>query len=183
MLGLVSTDAYGLQPSLSVRVVVGRRGSRAALNSVSKVGGPGQGSCIVLVAVVPWGPKGQDLLLVQDLVQWRGFLGLAAVEKTCCQVLWEDVWGSGRGLFWSVRGWGGVLGGLRAGDLGTTGLSACVFFCSLLHDLVRDGLVEFVWGFYSREKAVLTLRVMTKMHFLASEGPKDYHAWSLSGDV
>ena len=30
----------------------------------------------------------------------------------------------------------------------------------------------------SREKALLTLHVMTEMHFFTSEKPKKYHAWS-----
>ena len=30
----------------------------------------------------------------------------------------------------------------------------------------------------SREKALLTLNVMTEMHFLTSENPKKYHAWT-----
>ena len=30
----------------------------------------------------------------------------------------------------------------------------------------------------SREKALLTLHVMTELHFFTSEKPKKYHAWS-----
>ena len=31
---------------------------------------------------------------------------------------------------------------------------------------------------HSREKALITLHVMTEMHFFTSEKPKKYHAWS-----
>ena len=50
-------------------------------------------------------------------------------------------------------------------------------YTTLPHNLIKDKLIDLIESTFQRE-ALLTLHIMTEMHFLTSEKPKKYHAWS-----
>ena len=75
---------------------------------------------------------------------------------------------SGKNLFWSIKISGEILDKLKARDFNATSLSIYVFFLlfSLLYliILLKINLLILLKGPF-REKAFLTLQVMTKMPF------------------
>ena len=81
----------------------------------------------------------------------------------------------GKNLFWSAKNSGEVLDGLRPGDFGAAGLSACGFsaLCAALpRSLIKDKLVDFIGGAFRRGKGSLALRVVAEVHFLLRRGLK-----------
>ena len=50
-------------------------------------------------------------------------------------------------------------------------------YTTLPHNLIKEKLIDLI-DRTSREKALLTLHVMTEMHFLLQKKTKKYHAWS-----
>ena len=85
-----------------------------------------------------------------------------------------------KNLFWPIKNSGEILDKLKARDLDVTSLSTYDFstlYTTLPHNLIKDNLLIFLKE-PSREKALLTLHVMTEMHFLLQKKPKIYHAWS-----
>ena len=50
-------------------------------------------------------------------------------------------------------------------------------YTTLPHNLIKDKLIDLLKEPF-REKALLTLHVMTEMHFLLQKNLKKYHAWS-----
>ena len=69
---------------------------------------------------------------------------------------------SGKNLFWSIQNSGEILDKLKARDFSATSLS---IYTTLPHNLIKDKPVILLKE-PSREKALLTLHVMTEMHFL-----------------
>ena len=75
---------------------------------------------------------------------------------------------SGKNLFWSIKNSGVLLDKLKARDFNATSLSTYDFstlYTTLPHNLIKDKLIDLIER-PSREKALLTLHVMTEMHFL-----------------
>ena len=105
---------------------------------------------------------------------------LTAVKKHVikyCEKVYER---SGKKLFWSIKNSGEILDKLKARDFNATSLSTYDFstlYTALPHNLIKINLLILLKE-PSREKALLTLHVMTEMHFFTSEKPKKYHAWS-----
>ena len=74
---------------------------------------------------------------------------------------------SGKNLFWSIKNSGEILDKLNARDFNATSLSTYDFstlYTTLPHNLIKDKLIDLMKE-PSREKALLTLHVMTEMHF------------------
>ena len=74
---------------------------------------------------------------------------------------------SGKNLFWSIENSGEILDKLKARDFNATSLSTYDFstlHTNLPHNLIKDELIDLIEK-PSREKALLTLHVMTEMHF------------------
>ena len=105
---------------------------------------------------------------------------LTAVEGRVvkyCEKVYER---SGKGLFWSIKNSGEVLGGLGAGDFDATSLSACGFstlYTTLPRGLVGGGLVDLVENTFQREGSPC-LACGGGGAFFASEEPEGCHAWS-----
>ena len=103
---------------------------------------------------------------------------LTAVKKHVikyCEKVYER---SGKNLFWSIKNSGGILDKLKARGFNATSLSTYDFSTlntTLPHNLKINLLILLKEP--SREKALLTLHVMTEMHFYFRK-PKKYHAWS-----
>ena len=82
-----------------------------------------------------------------------------------CEKVYER---SGKNLFWSIKSSGEILDKLKARDFNATSLSTYDFstlYTTLPHNLIKINLLILL-NEPSREKALLTLHVMTKMHFL-----------------
>ena len=98
-------------------------------------------------------------------------LCLTAVKKHVikfCEKVYER---SGKNLFWSIKNSGEILDKLKARDFNATSLSTYDFstlYTTLPHNLIKDKLIE-----PSREKALLTLHVVTEMHFLLQKNLKN----------
>ena len=94
-----------------------------------------------------------------------------------CEKVYER---SGKNLIWSIKNSGEILDKLKARDFYATNLSTYDFstlYTTLPHKLIKDKLMILLKE-PSREKANLTMHVMTEMHFLLQKNPKKYHAWS-----
>ena len=93
---------------------------------------------------------------------------LTAVTKHVikyCEKVYER---SGKTLFWSTKNSGEILDKLKARDFNATSLSTYDFSTlntTLPHNLIKDKLMILLKE-PSREKALLTVHVMTEMHFL-----------------
>ena len=88
---------------------------------------------------------------------------------------------SGKNLFWSIKNSGEILDKLKARDFNATSLSTYDFstlYTTLPHNLIKDKLIMILLKEPPRDKALLTLHVMTEMHFLLQKNLKKYHAWS-----
>ena len=87
----------------------------------------------------------------------------------------EKVYGrSGKNLFWSIKNSGEILFKLKARDFNVASLSTYDFstlYTTLPHNLIKNKLIDLIERTFqtSREKALLTLHVMTEMHFSTSE--------------
>ena len=78
-----------------------------------------------------------------------------------CEKVYER---SGKNLFWSIKNSGEILDKLKTRDFNATSLSTYDF--STLYYLIKDKLILLILlKEPSREKALITLHVMTKMHF------------------
>ena len=92
---------------------------------------------------------------------------LAAVKKHVikyCEKVYER---SGKTLFWSIKNSGEFLDKLKARDFNTNSLSTFDFstlYTTLPHNLIKINVLILLKE-PSREKALLTLHVMTEMHF------------------
>ena len=92
---------------------------------------------------------------------------LTAVKKHVikyCEKVYER---SGNNLFWSIKNSGEILDKLKTRDFNATSLSTYDFstlYTTLPHNLIEDKLIDLIEE-PSREKALLTLHVMTEMHF------------------
>ena len=93
---------------------------------------------------------------------------LTAVKKHVikyCEKVYER---SCKNLFWSIKNSGEILDKLKAGDFNATNLSTYDFstlYTTLPHNLIKINLLILLKE-PSRENALLTLHVMTEMHFL-----------------
>ena len=99
---------------------------------------------------------------------------LTAVKKHVIKYCERDYERSGKNLFWSIKNSGEILDKLKARDFNATSLSTYDFstlYTTLPHNLIKDKEP-------SREKALLTLHIVTEMHFLLQKNLKKYHAWS-----
>ena len=100
---------------------------------------------------------------------------LTAVKKHVikyCEKVYER---SGTNLFWSIKNSGEILDKLKARDFNATSLSTYDFstlYTTLPHNLTKINLL-IVLQEPSREKALLTLHVMTEMHFLLQKNLKN----------
>ena len=100
---------------------------------------------------------------------------LTAVKKHVikyCEKVYER---SGKNLFWSIKNSGEILDKLKARDFNATSLSTYDFstlYTTLPHNLIKDKLIDLIEE-PSREKALLTLHVMTEMHFLLQKNLKN----------
>ena len=77
-----------------------------------------------------------------------------------CEKVYER---SGKNLFWSIKNSGEILDKLKTRDFNATSLSTYDFstlYTTLPHNLFKD-------------KALLTLHVMTEMHFLLQKNLKN----------
>ena len=91
--------------------------------------------------------------------------------------------GSGEGLFWSVEGSGGVLGGLGSGGFRATSLSACGFstLCAALpHNLIKEKLINLIEWTFKREGS-LYIACNERRAFFASEDTRRCGLWSCRG--
>ena len=82
---------------------------------------------------------------------------------------------SGKTLFWSIKNSGEILDKLKARDFNATSLSTYEFstlYTTLPRYLIKDKLIDLIKR-PSREKALLTLHVMTEMHFLLRKKTKN----------
>ena len=73
----------------------------------------------------------------------------------------------GKNLFWSIKNSCEILDKLKDRDFNETSLSTYDFstlYTTLPHNLIKDKLIDLI-DKTSREKALLTLHVMTEMHF------------------
>ena len=83
---------------------------------------------------------------------------------TYCEKVYES---SGKNLFWSFKNSGEFLDKLKARDFNATSLSTYDFptlYTSLPYNLIKINLLILLKE-PSREKALLTLHVITEMHF------------------
>ena len=81
----------------------------------------------------------------------------------------------GKNLFWSIKNSGDILDKLKARDFNATSLYTYDFstlYTTLPHNLIKYNLLILLKE-PSREKALLTLHVMTEMHFLLQKNPKN----------
>ena len=93
---------------------------------------------------------------------------LTAVKKHVIKYCVKVYERSGKNLFWSIKNSGEILDKLKARDFNATSLSAYGFstlYTTLPHNLIKDKLIDHMIE-PSRENALLTLHVMTEMHFL-----------------
>ena len=82
-----------------------------------------------------------------------------------CEKVYES---SGKNLFWSIKNSGEILDNLKARDFNVTSLSIYDFstlYTTLPHNLIKDKLIDLIERTFQRE-ALLTLNVMTELHFL-----------------
>ena len=97
----------------------------------------------------------------------------------CCAAVYER---NGKKLFWSVRGLGGFLGGLKSRDFLESGLSACGFsalLAALPRGLVGERLMGLVERTFNREGSLFWL-VVVGVPFLLLGGLNDInygHVW------
>ena len=94
-------------------------------------------------------------------------LCLTAVKNVIkyCEKVYER---SGKNLFWSIKNSGEILDKLKARDFNRTSLSTYDFstlYTTLPHNLIKDKLIDLIERAFQREGALLTLHVMTEMHF------------------
>ena len=100
---------------------------------------------------------------------------LTAVKKHVikyCEKVYER---SGKNLFWSIKNSGEILDKLKARDFNATSLSTYDFstlYTTLPHNLIKDKLIDLIERTFQRE-ALLTLHVMTEMHFLLQKNLKN----------
>ena len=100
---------------------------------------------------------------------------LTAIKKHVikyCEKVYER---SGKNLFWSIKNSGEILDKLKARDFNATSLSTYDFstlYTTLPHNLIKDKLIDLL-KVPSREKALLTLHVVTEMHFLLQKNLKN----------
>ena len=81
---------------------------------------------------------------------------------------------SGKNLFWSIKNSGEILDKLKARDFNAYSLSTYDFsslYTTLPHNLIKMNLFILLKE-PSREKALLTLHVMTEMHVLLRKNLK-----------
>ena len=101
---------------------------------------------------------------------------LTAVKKHVikyCEKVYER---SGKNLFWSIKNSGEILDKLKARDFNATSLSTYDFstlYTTLPHNLIKDKLIDLIESTFQREKALLTLHVVTEMHFLLQKNLKN----------
>ena len=95
-----------------------------------------------------------------------------------CEKVYER---SGKNLFWSIKNSGEILDKLKDRDFNATSLSTYDFstlYTTLPHNLIKDKLIDLIERTFqreepSREKALLTLHVMTEMYFLLQKNLKN----------
>ena len=93
---------------------------------------------------------------------------LTAVKKHVikyCEKVYEI---SGKNLFWFIKSSGEILDKLKARDFNATSLSTydfSTFYTTLPHNLILKINLLILFKEPSREKALLTLHVMTKCIF------------------
>ena len=81
-----------------------------------------------------------------------------------CEKVYER---SSKNLFWSIKNSGEILDKLKARDFNSTSLSTYDFstlYTTLTHNLIKDKLIDLIKEPF-REKALLTLHILTDMHF------------------
>ena len=93
---------------------------------------------------------------------------LTAVKNVIkyCEKVYER---SSKNLFWSIKNSGEILDKLKARDFNRTSLSTYDFstlYTTLPHNLIKDKLIDLIERAFQREGALLTLHVMSEMHFL-----------------
>ena len=89
-----------------------------------------------------------------------------------CEKVYER---SGKNLFWSIKNSGEILDKLKARDFNATSLSTYDFstlYTTLPHNLIKINLLILLKE-PSREKPLLTLHVVTEMHFLLQKNLKN----------
>ena len=176
---LVDTNAYKLQPSLSERVIVDWHGCHTALHFGVKAK-ENQDK----VPTLYWLPKlhkkpykarfiaNSSSCTTTELSKLLTSC-LTAVKKHVikyCEKVYER---SGKNLFWSIKNSGEILDKLKARDFNATSLSTYDFstlYTTLPHNLINLLILLKV---PSREKALLTLHVVTEMHFLLQKNLKN----------
>ena len=89
-----------------------------------------------------------------------------------CEKVYER---SGKNLFWSIKNSGEILDKLKAIDFNATSLSTYDFLHFTLLYLIIQLKINLLNLLKepSREKALLTLHVMTEMHFLLQKNLKN----------
>ena len=177
---LVDTNAYKLQPSLSENVIVDGHGCHTALHFGVKAK-ENQDK----VPTLYWLPKlhkkpykarfiaNSSSCTTTELSKLLTSC-LTAVKKHVikyCEKVYER---SGKTLFWSIKNSGEILDKLKARGFNATSLSTYDFstlYTTLPHNLIKINLLIFLKE-PSREKALLTLHVMTETHFLLQKNLK-----------
>ena len=178
---LVDTDAYKLQPSLSERVIVDGHGCHTALHFGVKAK-ENQDK----VPTLYWLPKLYKKPYKARFIANSSSCTTTELSKlltSCltaikihvikyCEKVYER---SGKNLFWSIKNSGEILDKLKARDFNATSLSTYDFstlYTTLPHNSIKDKLLILLKE-PSREKALLTLHVMTEMHFLLQKNLKN----------
>ena len=176
---LVDTNAYKLQPSLSEEVIVDGHGCHTALNFGVKAK-ENQDK----VPTLYWLPKlhkkpykarfiaNSSSCTTTELSKLLTSC-LTAVKKHVIKYCENER--SCKNLFWSIKNSGEILDKLKARDFNATSLSTYDFstlYTTLPHNLIKENLLILLKE-PSREKALLTLHVVTEMHFLLQKNLKN----------
>ena len=183
---LVDTSAYTLKPSLSKRVIVDGHGCHTALHFGVKAK-ENQDK----VPTLYWLPKldkkpykarfiaNSSSCMTTELSKLLTSC-LTAVKNMLSNIVKRYMRDLVKTYFDLFKNSGKILDKLKARDFNATSLSTydcSTLYTTLPHNLIKIKLIDLLKE-PSREKALLTLHVMTEIHFFTSEKPKKYHAWS-----
>ena len=183
---LVDTNAYKLKPSLSKRVIVDGHGCHTALHFGVKAK-ENQDK----VPTLYWLPKldkkpykarfiaNSSSCTTTELSKLLTSC-LTAVKNMLSNIVKRYMRDLVKTYFDLFKNSGEILDKLKARDFNATSLSTYDFstlYTTLPHNLIKNKLIDLLKK-PSREKALLTLHVMTEIHFLLQESLKKYHASS-----
>ena len=160
---LLDTNAYKLHPSLSERVIVDGHGCHTALHFDVKVE-ENQDKVPTLYCLPELHKKPYKSRCIANSSSSTTTELSKLLTSQYCEKVYER---SGKNIFWFIRNSGEILDKLKARDFNATSLSTYDFstlYTTLPHNLIQDKLIALIKR-TSWMKALLTLHVMTEMHF------------------